>query len=128
LPGCPEPVGHQRQRKRQRVGVIFPEPVQQFRYFENPCIVELPDHGRERFVELRQRIACAQHAQHLGQVATGRVRSGIGGELDAGLISAIRRAERILERFDDLGLESGGDPQGAALIVGGDQLVLISFA
>jgi hypothetical protein len=39
------------------------------------------------------------------------------------LISAIRRAERILERFDDLGLESGGDPQGAALIVGGDQLV-----
>jgi hypothetical protein len=77
---------------------------------------------------LRQRIACAQHAQHLGQVVTGRVRSGIGGELDAGLISAIRRAERILERFDDLGLESGGDPQGAALIVGGDQLVLISFA
>ena len=103
--------------------MIFRQPIQQCRYFENPCIVELLDHGRERFVEFRQRIAGAQHAQHPGQVAIGRVRSRIGGELDAGLIGAIRRAERAFDGFDDLGLESGGNSQGTALIVGGDQFV-----
>jgi hypothetical protein len=39
------------------------------------------------------------------------------------LIGATRRAERAFDGFDDLGLESGSDPQGAALIVGGDQFI-----
>ena len=35
-------------------------------------VIEFFDGGRQRIAELRQRIACAQHAQHLGEVAPRR--------------------------------------------------------
>ncbi len=128
MPGSLEPRGYQRHCEGKLLGVVFSEPIQQLRYLSDARAVEFIDCGRQCVVEFRQGVACAQHVQHLGQVAIGRVRSGIGREFDAGLLDAIWRTKRALEIFHDLGLERAGNLLYFSLVVGGDQnphLVLI---
>jgi len=87
--------------------VVFSERIEQCRYLDDLRVVELLDGGRQHRVEFCQRIPLAQHGLHFGQVVIGRARCRIGRELLASLLGAIRRAQHVLERFDDLDLERG---------------------
>ena len=99
VPGCLEPLADQRQPEWNRVGVLLSERFQQGRHLGEHCIIELFDVGRQRVVELRQRVARAQHAHQLGEVMIGRWRCRVGRELGAGLRDGFRRAERVFQIF-----------------------------
>jgi hypothetical protein len=125
LPGRLEPLGRQRQCKWNGLGMIFPKRVQQRLHFGDSRVIELLDCGRQRLIEFHQRIACPERALHLDEIIVYHRRSRIHRELGAGLVGALRRVQRALEIFDDLGLEYGGFLAGFLLIIGGDQLIYL---
>jgi len=102
--------------------MLLPELVQELGQLLHQCVVELRDFDRKCCVEFRQRIARAQRAHDLDEIAIGRARRRIGREPGAHLLDGLGRAERVLERFDDLDLKGSCRLLCLALLVGRNQV------
>jgi hypothetical protein len=70
-----------------------------------------------------QRLAGAQHAEHLGEIVKGRPRSRIGRKVGAGALGAVEGGERAFQIFEGLALECSDDPLRFVQVPGGDQAI-----